>query len=223
MIQGVTTADELLHAYLIEGECTHALSCLRDFLEEKLHLQLRGNPDVHVIEVETLTIDDGRRLKALSSQHAVSASPKIFIVSLQGATREAQNALLKLFEEPTPRTHFFLITANAHTLLPTLRSRLHHVPLYASTLEVSDEARAFLQASPAERLAVVKEIAMLKDKQRARMLVRDIGRALYARSPVEKQSALDRELLREIGMLEQYFDDRSVSLKLILEHIALRL
>ena len=50
---------------------------------------------------------------------------KIFIIETGFFTREAQNSLLKVFEEePTEGTHFFVFTPSAETLLPTLRSRM---------------------------------------------------------------------------------------------------
>lgn len=223
MIEGVTKTDELHHGYLIEGACGEALSRLRDFLEGELHVDMSGNPDVHILETDTLTIDEARRVKALSSQHAVGSSPKIFILSFHSATREAQNALLKLFEEPTARTHFFVVVEHAHILLPTLLSRLHHVSLQDSPSEVSEHALTFLGASPSERLLIVKEMVAMKNKQQALALVRDIERALYTKISIGDMSHSDRELLREIGVLEQYLQDRSASVKLILEHIALRL
>jgi DNA polymerase-3 subunit delta' len=48
------------------------------------------------------------------------------VVVIDGAhalTTEAQNALLKLIEEPPPSTLFILVTDNVEALLPTVRSR----------------------------------------------------------------------------------------------------
>src|SRR5207249_1485502 len=39
-------------------------------------------------------------------------------------TVEAQNALLKLIEEPPPRTRFLLVAERLEALVPTVRSRL---------------------------------------------------------------------------------------------------
>jgi hypothetical protein len=61
---------------------------------------------------------------------------------------EAQNALLRLLEEPPPRTVLVLVAASAAGLLATLRSRCQRVAFPASDTspwhspEVSDDARA---------------------------------------------------------------------------------
>jgi hypothetical protein len=61
---------------------------------------------------------------------------------------EAQNALLRLLEEPPPRTVLVLVAASAAGLLATLRSRCQRVAFPASDTspwrspDVSDDARA---------------------------------------------------------------------------------
>lgn len=52
---------------------------------------------------------------------------------------EAQNALLKTFEEPIPGLTIFLLCDNAATLLPTIRSRCWHIPLnFVSDQKIRD-------------------------------------------------------------------------------------
>src|SRR5688572_7890870 len=53
----------------------------------------------------------------------------------------SSNALLKSLEEPPPQTCFILVTHRWHHLLPTVRSRCHHVPLAPPA---PDAARAWL-------------------------------------------------------------------------------
>lgn len=51
------------------------------------------------------------------------------IVQADRMNDEAQNALLKTFEEPVPGLSIFLLCDNADELRPTIRSRCWHVPL----------------------------------------------------------------------------------------------
>ena len=59
----------------------------------------------------------------------------------------AQNALLRLLEEPPPGTTLLLATSSVHSLLATIRSRCIRVPLPAQEVrdlrgpEVPDEVR----------------------------------------------------------------------------------
>ena len=95
----------LHHAYLLEGIAESILKELHEFLEEGLSFHIKGNPDFWHGAFDTFGIDDGRALKEMQSRRPVGER-KIFIVQANFFTREAQNALLKVFEEPTPNTHF---------------------------------------------------------------------------------------------------------------------
>lgn len=53
----------------------------------------------------------------------------MILVQADRMVDEAQNALLKTFEEPVPGLTIFLLCDNASSLLPTIRSRCWHIPL----------------------------------------------------------------------------------------------
>lgn len=61
------------------------------------------------------------KLKITNQQSGIKRV--IIIDDAQTMTTEAQNALLKLLEEPPEGTLFLLTTSNLHSLLPTIRSR----------------------------------------------------------------------------------------------------
>lgn len=68
--------------------------------------------------------------------------PRFFIFKdAEKLKTEAQNAALKLFEEPKENYHFILQTSSPEALLPTIRSRAPiYAPLRQNTLEVPPEA-----------------------------------------------------------------------------------
>ncbi|WP_104749590.1 DNA polymerase III subunit delta' [Helicobacter cynogastricus] len=55
------------------------------------------------------------------------AGQKFIIIAAHHFNVFAQNALLKILEEPPPQTHFILIARSKHALLSTLLSRLTYV------------------------------------------------------------------------------------------------
>lgn len=59
----------------------------------------------------------------------------IVMEDAQQMTTEAQNALLKILEEPPRDTVFILTTSQAQSLLPTIRSRLQIIPIRPPSLE----------------------------------------------------------------------------------------
>ena len=113
------------HAYFIH-RFKDVVENLKDFLKNKFQINHAKNPDFHYEKFETFGIDESRALKERHlSKSFKEGSKRIFIIETSGMTHEAQNSLLKIFEEPNVNSHFFLIMPSVEVLLPTLRSRLN--------------------------------------------------------------------------------------------------
>ncbi|MBQ1205812.1 MAG: hypothetical protein IIX67_01275 [Clostridia bacterium] len=135
------------HAYIVDGadgvgKTEFALNAARAMLcTEKnkpcgycksCKMALSDNhPDIYVIGREkTANIDDVRRLIARASLKPNESEKQIFIVCNANKLREeAQNALLKLFEEPPATVAIFLLTESRSSLLPTVLSRGQRIHL----------------------------------------------------------------------------------------------
>jgi DNA polymerase-3 subunit delta' len=80
-----------------------------------------------------IRVDDVRRANHIFQQAAAGQGYRICILdSAEDLTRSAANALLKLIEEPPPRSVFLIIAHRPGRILPTIRSRcrmLHLQPL----------------------------------------------------------------------------------------------
>ncbi len=117
------------HAYLLIGD-SNAQNDIIHFLEKSHHISTKGNPDLFNRAYNTFTIDDSRELKIRAGVRPMSVEKKkIFILHVNNIHIEAQNALLKLLEEPPEYAHFFLIVPSAHILLPTVKSRMQELRL----------------------------------------------------------------------------------------------
>lgn len=221
MRKGFKKSGYLHHAYLVEGECASTQKAVLDFVEGDLRMKVAGNPDIHLIAQEVLGIDEARRIKELQSQTAVGAGRKIFLVTFESATREAQNSLLKVFEEPTAGAHFFVISPRAHSLLPTLQSRAQL--LRGDAAEGEDSlAKKFLASSPAVRLSLLRNMVEEKDKEKAMLFLNSLEKALHG--VFRKKSSPDvTSGLLDIERGRGYLHDRAPSVKMILEHLALTL
>jgi DNA polymerase-3 subunit delta' len=107
-----------------------------------------GNyPDLLIIaptDKPSVTIDQIRKLNtALSfSPYLAGGIRMVLIDQAETLTAEAQNALLKMIEEPPPQTHFILVTDAIEALLPTVQSRLANI--YFSPVS-EDEIAGFLE------------------------------------------------------------------------------
>lgn len=217
------------HAYIYEGPMSLHQQLVADACEQFgfVNPPIGGNPDVVVRMWEKFGIDDSRALIDLAMLKSTSGRA-LFVLAIAQITSEAQQALLKLFEEPSEGTMFVLLVPHG-TLLPTVRSRFLEYPQQGSTLLASArsnlaEAKEFLASTYAKRSAWVTEF--LKDeenvRERAREFLNEVEATLYGRMQVEQGPTLleVREALADIAHFREYLSDRAPSLKMILEHFA---
>jgi len=180
------------HAYVVEG--SHA-----DFESLKNSVQ----PFV-ATWYERFGIDDARALVAQASLRREGEST--YLIGTSTLATEAQQALLKLFEEPREGLQFILVVPHG-TLLPTLRSRMMDYP----TKLLHQVERVSAKDIP----ALIKE----ENKERVREFLDAIESQLRPRMGEPKV----RAALADIAMVRDYLRDRSPSLKMLLEHLALSL
>jgi DNA polymerase III delta prime subunit len=217
----------LHHACLIEGEKEELFDSLCDMLEKEMNFPTKGNPDFWYGEFDTFGIGDGREIKELQTRKAVSGGMQIFIITAKSFTTEAQNSLLKVFEEPTEGTYFFIITPNAEILLLTLRSRMLVVRRTGLRQNIEDRSFAgcinleeFLKSSKARRLELLKGIIEEKDKGAAISFLNELEQTLY-RKFGSRASKSGQNIFKEIIKCKKYLSGRAPSVKMMLEHISL--
>ena len=117
-------SGRLHHAYGLTGEREKVKEELFDFLKNDLKFPTTGNPDFWQMDFNIFKIADSRALSEAQLSLPVKYDRKIFIISTNFITKDAQNSLLKIFEEPRADSVFFLVMAGASDLIPTLKSRL---------------------------------------------------------------------------------------------------
>lgn len=77
---------------------------------------------VEVFEREDFKIDDAKEVIAQS--YLTREKESLIILAANKYNHAAQNALLKILEEPPSKIQFILIAKNKNALLPTIRSRM---------------------------------------------------------------------------------------------------
>jgi DNA polymerase III delta prime subunit len=202
--------NNLHHAYLILGNKNDTDNFIGSFFEN-LDIKPTANPDVVFWSEGKFGIDEARSLKSRAESKAFGTK-KIFIVTSLQITPEAQNALLKVFEEPAPNTHF-LIISKRNNLLPTLLSRMSVINLYSSEIK-EEEAKNFLRSSISGRLAYIKIKSANKD-----FLLSDFLDELIL---ILRQQKMLKEV-RNVFELSKFANDPAANSRLILEHLALSL
>lgn len=214
--------NNLLHAYCLVGDCEKIKSDLFVFLQKEIKFETTGNPDFWFSNFDVLGVEDSRTIKEKQSQRPVVYNKKIIVISANFVTEQAQNAMLKLFEEPVENTHLFLISPSSKNFIKTFKSRV--VFLDSLIEEDSDlsEAKLFFKSSLRERLDFIKElIGKISDEKESKIkIIKLLGSLEKTILNLEdiKKSAL---LLEEIEKARIYAGEQSPSLKMLLEHIAL--
>jgi DNA polymerase III delta prime subunit len=215
------------HAFVIEAEAEEGITFARAWVEEELGMSAGDNPDIITLQYGLLTVEDARRICERAAGGAFAGARKALIIAASRAYHEAQNALLKIFEEPPEGVVLFLILPSLGGLLPTLRSRVQtldsNVRLTKSNIpEIAEE---FAKAGQEKRSTIIKRLTGGKDEEKKRelrdeavALVNGIESLAYARHHLGGETAA---LLSDIAAVRPYLYDRSAPVKLILEHLAL--
>lgn len=209
------------HAYVIVGERHPIASKLLEFLSEDLDFQIQGNPDYWHESFESFGVEECRLVKEMHLRKSWNGGRKVFIISAETITREAQNALLKILEEPRERNHFFILLSSAENLLPTLLSRIVLIE-ERGVIETSLEPKEFLKKSLPERFKIIKNFVQ-RDEEESENGSR--GEAVAFLNNLEKYlyeaKKTTPEIFEEIIKCRNYLHDRSSSVKMLLEQIAI--
>ena len=193
------------HANLLVGNKDWALSQIPES-------ERTQGSDVFVTNYERMSIADVRTLIYEAGLRPVERSYRTFVLLCDSLLHEAQNALLKLFEEPNEHTLFYLILPREDILLPTLRSRLYVLGIEQETSS-QKQFDAFLKLGYAERLKVIQE--RLAEEDTTWLTEFSRGLEHYA------QGKRDPKLINETLLFLSYIHTTGSSKKMLLEHIAL--
>lgn len=176
----------------------------------------RSMIDTVELRVPQVGIDDARRLQDLAYVKSFAPETERNIIVITETIRyEAQNALLKLLEEPPQNTVFHVVVTDQSGLLPTLRSRFSIV-----TEVVEDNAlqtfEAFMRLSYKARLECIVEQLSDKSSHWPALLLKGFGEALHKKS-------VAAGLYPVYTLLCAHLNGPGASNKMLLEHLALSL
>lgn len=135
-------ADTLPHAIGLVGEKGMGLTTAALYLAEQATASIEIVYPERLDEVDidkgTITIDVVRRLYRMT-QGKSNQRRCIVITAADTMSPEAQNAFLKLLEEPTRNTSFVLLIHKKDQLLPTVQSRLQQYTVRFITPDQSEQ------------------------------------------------------------------------------------
>lgn len=213
------------HAFVIEAETERGIKAAENWAKQELGMQTKNNPDLIILRYGLFSVEDARRVYESAGQAPFTGEHKVLVIAASRAYHEAQNALLKLFEEPPSGTYLFLILTSLGGLIPTLRSRVQVLGTGREGTSFK-EAELFITATREKRSALIKKLTSgsgdegrRENREEAIAIVNGIEAAAYRKfiEGDEKAAAL----LSDIATLRTHLYDRSAPVRMILEHLSL--
>jgi hypothetical protein len=231
--------NNLHHAYLIEGNREEILPEIFGFFEE-IKVATSGNPDFYHNVFDNFKIEDAFSLRSFGNEKSVlENNKKIIVLCINRFTIDAQNVLLKLFEEPILGTHFFIITPDTDSLFKTFVSRFYLIKDKNKSEESIKQAEKFLAMGLQDRLDFIKNDLLEKEEKvskesedensevnkiesnqtRALRFLNNLEFVLLEKQNIEKYSNPD--FFEQIFKVREFLRQPGSSVKMLLESIAI--
>jgi hypothetical protein len=196
----------------------------RESVASALFEELRARSPVHkLINQTVLDIDTARNI--IGWANTPYNDEKVALITFHTATIPAQNALLKVLEEPKQGIKFILLTSNKDHLLDTVLSRVQLVDItYDNSKVDNNNAIFFLKAKHSERMKIASVTKLLasedeegrKDREKVREFILSLAEVL-------KESNVSSRYILEVIECASYASDPSASGKALLEYLSLLL
>ncbi len=212
---------KLHHFYVIEGAEINSATELSDILKER-------SEHVRIFTYSTLGVEEAQSLRQEQNELSHDGEDQYFILSAVSVTHEAQQTLLKMFEEPKANTHFFLLMAESTAILPTVRSRAQMVRIQSDVIAYAKEAQSFIKSSVIDRIAFIADfIKSHEDDDSSGELRLHASQFVIALIEVLRKDPKNlitrKDFLSDAIQMREYLDTRGASVKMILEHLAITL
>lgn len=177
----------LAHAYFLTGNA-----------ESYVKKMFPANSYEIILYAEKTGIHEVRKMIQKTSLVSLVAMPQIIVINADQLAWQAKTALLKIIEEPPPRTHFILYGTSKRGLSPALASRLLNGGHVEDTRHPHKEkAEAFLMAGsdPKKREKILNDIS---DTESLILFLNSVEHILS-----------DKDMPQRIGMMERIHTARS--------------
>ncbi len=188
----LSAAKELAAAVVCRGEdkpcgiCNHCIKVRKD-----------SHPDIHILcksdDSKMIKVDSVRQIKAQALIYPNEGTKSVFIISeAQYMNPQAQNALLKIFEEPSPHVCFILTCNSKSSLLETVISRATSYTLGEETSVSESETDSRVAETAAGLLACLVTGSEFDFLEKTAPFLKD---KTFFRNVIEKMVSFSRDAL----------------------------
>lgn len=213
-----TLARDLPHAILLTGQTGVGLmTAARSIAGKSLEDIVMPTDREGALDLSPKGIIRAKQIRQLVEHASTKArAQRVFIIdAADQMNTTAQNAFLKLLEEPVSHTHFILTSHAPHKLLPTVRSRVQTTTIQAITRAQSDELLTTLSVSDATARAQILFLASGLPAELTRLATDKnyfVHESAYIR---DARAFLQGNSVEQVTAIERYQKSREDSLGLL--------
>lgn len=217
---------DIHHFHLLEGDKKDISDQIQNFLCNEFGVDPNDKTLFFNYEYDQFQVDDSRALTMQAQIKTPEGKKMVFLIFANSINQQAQNALLKMLEEPSARTYFFIVLPRVDGLLPTFLSRAVTVRR-SGIIPPSERLEQIEKMSVGDRLDFVDKLVKSikdekEDKIEARALVQDLIAGLRLKLE-EKPDTEKTEKIKTLSKIEDYLGDSGSSTKILLERAVLLL
>lgn len=212
--------NDLPQSLLLTGDSEVGLSTIALYIAElcgvKPTIILPEKDEKIDLEKGIISIDIMRRL--YDDTRTKSTGQKIIIIDYaERMTGQAQNAFLKLLEEPSANLHFILVSNSTSKLLPTIMSRVEKLVIKPITKTQSEDLLDMLEITDKAKRLQLLFIASGLPAELTRLCSDDTYFAKRGATVRDARELLRGSLYQKLSIAHRYKDDRTTALILLMD------
>ena len=213
-------SKRLPQALLLTGESGVGLSTIGRYIAE-LHkvvpmIILPEKDEKIDIDKGVISVDSMRHL--FNETRTKTAGERIIIIDYaERMTHQAQNAFLKLLEEPGKDIHFILISHSVSKLLPTILSRTEILDIRPITIEQSEKLLDLLKVADKIKRSQLLFMATGRPAELTRLASDDAYFDKRSMTVRDARELLRGNLYQKLLIAQHYKDDRASALMLLID------
>ncbi|HPF30806.1 MAG TPA: AAA family ATPase [Candidatus Saccharibacteria bacterium] len=203
---------------LITGEKGVGLSTIANYicesLDSKPFILLPEKNEMIDFEKGVISVDGIRHITELCKSKITNK--RIIIIDYgEKMTIQAQNAFLKLLEEPNENTHFIIVSCSINKLLPTILSRTEKINIKPITYDQSNKLLDSLGVTEKIKRSQLLFIAEGKPAELTRLSKEESYFQLRSNIIKDARELLGSNTYNKLLLAQKYNEDRNSALSLI--------
>ena len=212
------TGAALPHALLLEGVSGVGLATIaRSLAGHELGGFIQSTDVQGTVDTGAKGIIRVPQIRELTKQtRGKFTTPQIYIIDdADKMNSQAQNAFLKLLEEPTPNVHFILTSHKAHLLLPTVLSRVQRLRIQPITVDDSRQLIAKMGVHEPRKIEQLLFLASGRPAELLRLIQNETVFLERATCMADARELVQGKPYQQALVVSRYYSDRAKSLTLI--------